>query len=154
MDDTDAPQEEQVLDFAYNGSEQKLKGWVRMRLVNNHRIEDSSLPFERGALIQIVKSPSPSSIPDGSIAMFLDYNYSTYKVDPPKILVCQEEAATEESQMDIDTSYTADVEKNTLERVQYKMKVLYNEKVVELFNAKPGELGENYIPITNRKDDI
>lgn len=114
-------------------------GWVSCEFVSETRVEDEGLPFHRGSMIQIVTSPSPDKVPDGSMAMFIDYNRATYRI---------RDMIEVEAEDDFERLFGLDG-KEEREQVQYNMKVLYNEKVIELFNAKLEEMGSNYIGVSS-----
>ena len=126
-EDTGDQEQLSVIGLEDEGFVKNAAGWFRFERTGQMIVEDENLPFCRGMMIQIVKSPSPDKVPDGSMAMFLDYNKATYKVHDLIVKGVVHE-----------------------QQVQYNMKVLYNEKVVELFNARLEEMGSNYIKASRK----
>lgn len=141
---------DETIDFVYEGREGVMRGWLKMELVGKKSIPDESLPFRRGSLIRIKKSPRPDKIPDNAIAMFIDYNWSTFKILKPEIRhVVQDQTITATCVTLGDVTSDDQKAQEMTQQVQYRMKVLFDEKVVEIFNTQPEELGENYIHISD-----
>lgn len=131
-----------------------LKSWSHMELVDGQPVSDENLPFRRGSLIRIKKSPRPDKIPDDAIAMFIDYSLATYKVIQNDLLERPAELTPAQpnnfiGEMQPILGNTLSVRSYAVQKiVQYRTRVLFGERMVEWLNSQPEKFGDNFIKIS------